>query len=113
MNMNVMNKIRDIAILKATGFAGKDIVAVFLIQAIIIGVLGALLGLLIGFGLSFMLSRTPFEAGGFIDIKTFPVIFKAKYYVFGLFFGLITTILAGYFPARKAAKIDPVAILRG
>jgi lipoprotein-releasing system permease protein len=31
----------------------------------------------------------------------------------GLLFGVITTILAGYFPARKAAQVDPVAILRG
>ncbi|PLK46095.1 ABC transporter permease [Emticicia sp. TH156] len=113
MNMNVVNKMKDIAILKATGFGGKDIVAVFLIQSIIIGVLGALLGIIIGFGLSYLLSKTPFDAGDFLDVKTFPVIFNIKYYIMGLGFGVITTILAGYFPARKAAKIDPVAILRG
>jgi lipoprotein-releasing system permease protein len=41
------------------------------------------------------------------------VIFKMEYYVMGMAFGVITTILAGYFPSRRAAKIDPVAILRG
>lgn len=113
MNMNVINKMKDIAILKATGFGGKDIVAVFLIQSIIIGILGAFLGLLIGFSLSYLLSITPFDAGDFLDVKTFPVIFNIKYYLMGLGFGVITTILAGYMPARKASKIDPVAILRG
>lgn len=113
MNMNVINKLKDIAILKATGFGSSDVVSVFLLQAIIIGVLGGVLGLLIGFGISYALSITPFDAGDMLSLKTFPVIFKTEYYLMGLTFGVITTILAGYFPSRKAAKIDPVAILRG
>ncbi|GAB3899149.1 ABC transporter permease [Larkinella knui] len=113
MNMNVINKIKDIAILKATGFEGKDIVLIFLFQAIFIGLLGGLLGLLIGFTLSYLLSITPFNTGDFITIKTFPVIFEPKYYGMGILFGLITTVLAGYFPSRKASKVDPVSILRG
>lgn len=113
MTMTVINKIKDIAILKATGFDKRDIVAVFLLQAIFIGLSGGLLGLAIGFGLSYLLSITPFDVGGMLDIKTFPVIFAAKYYIMGLLFGVITTILAGYFPSKKAAQVDPVAILRG
>lgn len=113
MNMTVVNKIKDIAILKATGFDKRDIVAVFLFQAVFIGFSGGLLGLAIGFGLSYLLSITPFDVGGMLDIKTFPVVFDPNYYVMGLFFGVITTILAGYFPSRKAAQVDPVAILRG
>lgn len=113
MNMNVINKIKDIAILKATGFDGGDIVAIFLLQAIIIGVSGGLLGLLIGFSLSYLLDITPFDTGGMIDLKTFPVIYDPRYYVMGLLFGVITTILAGYMPSKKASKVDPVAILRG
>ncbi len=113
MNMTVINKIKDIAILKATGFDASDIIAIFLLQAAFIGFTGGLLGLVIGFGLSYLLSISPFDAGDFLSIKTFPVIFAAKYYVMGLLFGVITTILAGYFPSRKAAQVDPVAILRG
>ncbi len=113
MNMNVINKMKDIAILKATGFGGKDIVSIFLIQSVIIGVLGAFLGILIGYCLSYGVSVMPFDAGDFLDIKTFPVLFEWKFYFAGMLFGIITTLLAGYFPAKKAAKIDPVAILRG
>lgn len=113
MNMTVINKIKDIAILKATGFDGSDIVAVFLLQAVFIGFSGGVLGLAIGFGLSYLLSITPFDAGDFLSLKTFPVIFAVKYYAMGLFFGVVTTILAGYFPSKKASKVDPVAILRG
>ena len=113
MNMTVINKIKDIAILKATGFDARDIIAIFLLQAAFIGFSGGLLGLVIGFGLSYLLSISPFDAGDFLSIKTFPVIFDSKYYFMGLLFGVITTILAGFFPSRKAAQIDPVAILRG
>ncbi|GAB4025124.1 ABC transporter permease [Spirosoma koreense] len=113
MNMTVINKIKDIAILKATGFEGPDIIAIFLLQAAFIGLTGGLLGLAIGFGLSYLLSITPFDAGDFLSIKTFPVIFAGKYYILGLLFGIITTVLAGFFPSRKAAQVDPVSILRG
>ena len=113
MNMTVINKIKDIAILKATGFDGRDIVAIFLLQAVFIGFSGGLLGLGIGFALSYVLSLTPFDAGDFLSIKTFPVIFDGKFYVMGLLFGVITTVLAGFFPSRKAAQVDPVSILRG
>jgi lipoprotein-releasing system permease protein len=113
MNMNVINKMKDIAILKATGFGSKDIVAIFLIQAVIIGFLGAILGIAIGLGICYLLSITPFPAGDMIDIKTFPVLFDARYYTLGVVFGIVTTLIAGYSPSKKASKIDPVAILRG
>lgn len=113
MNMLITNKMRDIAILKAQGFAQKDIVQIFLAQSVTIGLLGAFTGLLFGFGLSYGLSCVPFPAQGFVSLKTFPVIFEIKYYVFGVLFGVITTLIAGLMPSIKASKIDPVAILRG
>lgn len=113
MNMVITNKMKDIAILKAQGFAKKDIVQVFLSQSLIIGLAGALLGLLIGFGLSYGLSRVPFPEDEWFIIEYFPVTFETKYYLFGALFGILTTIIAGLLPALKASKIDPVAILRG
>ena len=112
MNMNIINKMKDIAILKATGFEGSDITAIFLFQSLIIGVLGGLLGLLIGFTFSFLLSITPFPAGTFFRISTFPVNFLPQHYVMGVLFGFVTTLFAGYFPSKKAAGVDPVKIIR-
>ncbi len=113
MNMNIINKMKDIAILKATGFQGNDITGIFLLQSVMIGVAGGLLGLLIGWFFSFLLSKTPFPAGEFFRISTFPVNFELFHYASGLFFGFLTTLFAGYFPSKKAAKVDPVSIIRG
>ena len=58
---------------------------------LIIGILGAFTGILLGFSLSYTLSRVPFPANENIYLKYFPVIFDLKYYAFGMFFGVITT----------------------
>ena len=113
MNMTIANKMKDIAILKAEGFARKDIIQIFLSQSLMIGLLGALSGILLGFGLSYALSRVPFPSNDFIGLKYFPVIFNPKHYAFGIVFGILTTFFAGLMPSIKASKIDPVAILRG
>ena len=113
MNMTINNKMKDIAILKAQGFAGKDIVQIFLSQSIFIGFLGAVTGLLLGFLLSFALSNVPFPHNDFIALNFFPVVFYPEHYFFGLLFGIITPFVAGLIPSLKASKIDPVIILRG
>jgi lipoprotein-releasing system permease protein len=112
MNMVISSKMKDIAILKAQGFDGKDILTIFLSQSLVIGILGALAGLLLGFLLSYGLSRVPFPQTEFTFMKFFPVVFEMKYYFFGAGFGMLTTFVAGVLPARKAARVDPVAILR-
>lgn len=114
MNMAIANKMKDIAILKAQGFARKDIIQIFLSQSLIIGTLGAITGIILGWALSYMLSRTPFPANNnFISLKFFPVIFNPLHYIFAVVFGILTTLIAGLMPSIKASKIDPVAILRG
>jgi lipoprotein-releasing system permease protein len=113
MNMTISNKMKDIAILKAQGFAQRDIVSIFLSQSLIIGLIGALTGIMLGFILSYALSRVPFPANDEIAWKYFPVLFKPSYYVFGIVFGIITTFAAGFMPSLKASRVDPVVILRG
>ena len=78
-----------------------------------IGIAGGILGIGIGFFFSYLLSITPFPEATFFRIKTFPVNFLPIHYIAGLLFGFITTLFAGYFPSRRAAKIDPVQIIRG
>jgi lipoprotein-releasing system permease protein len=113
LNMLIYEKMNDIAILKATGFSGKDVKKIFITQAMVIGVIGGGLGLIIGFGVSVLISHTPFETQALPTIKTFPVNFDPQYYLIGVVFALVSTFLAGYLPARKAEKIDPVDIIRG
>jgi lipoprotein-releasing system permease protein len=113
LNMTIMNKMKDIAILKAMGFAGKDVKRIFMIQSLVIGLIGSLTGLGIGFLLSSLIVRAPFDGGDILSITHLPVNFKVKYYVTGIVFGVLTTALAGYMPSRKAARMDPIEILRG
>jgi lipoprotein-releasing system permease protein len=113
LNMTIYSKMKDIAILKATGFAGGDVKSIFLIQSMVIGLIGSILGLVIGFLLSYMIAQVPFDGGDFLSIDRLPVNFSSTYYVIGIVFGVSTTALAGYFPSLKAAKIDPIEIIRG
>jgi lipoprotein-releasing system permease protein len=113
MNMTIQNKLKDIAILKAQGFSASDVRQIFLTQSITIGVLGAILGMILGFAMSYGVYSLPFPENEFISITRFPITFHIKHYVFAVVFGVVTTLFAGLFPSIKAGKIDPVAILRG
>lgn len=113
LNMLIYEKMNDIAILKATGFSGKDVQLIFMSQAVIIGFTGGLLGLLIGYSLSSFIDRVPFETEALPTISTYPINYNPWFYIIGMSFALISTFIAGYFPSRRAKKIDPVKIIRG
>jgi lipoprotein-releasing system permease protein len=113
LNMLIHEKMNDIAILKATGFSGRDVKYIFISQAIIIGLVGGIFGLILGYGVSVIIDNTPFDTPALPTIKTYPVDYSAKYYVIGIIFSTVSTFLAGYMPSRKAEKIDPVDIIRG
>lgn len=108
LNMTVSSKINDIAILKAMGFKGKDVIRIFVTQAVTIGLMGVIAGVLMATILITLLKRV--YLGG--DIGYFPVDYEPTKFVQGVVIGLIITFFAGYIPAKKAAKIDPVDIFR-
>lgn len=110
MNMTINEKIREIAILKAMGFSGKDITEIFLAQAIVIGVIGGVIGMVLGFVIADIVNSIPFKLGG---LNNLPMAYRVQDYLLAFIFGLVTTLVAGYLPARKASKIDPVDIIRG
>lgn len=113
LNMTIYSKMKDIAILKATGFAAKDVTGIFLTQSLIIGLVGSLMGLLVGFVFSLLLAQVPFDGGELLALDSLPINFDSKYYLIGIVFGVLTTAVAGWMPARKAGKIDPIEIIRG
>lgn len=113
LNMMIFEKMDSIAILKATGFSGREVKYVFITIGVLIGLIGGLFGLLFGFGFSILIDNLPFNTAAMPTVTTFPVNYNPKFYIIGTLFSIITTYLAGYFPAKKASKIDPVIIIRG
>ncbi|MEL0456009.1 FtsX-like permease family protein [Flavobacteriaceae bacterium SZ-1-7] len=113
LNMLIYEKMNDIAILKATGFSGKDVQHIFMSQAMIIGLVGGVLGLIIGYGLARLIDTIPFKTEALPTVETFPVNINPMFFLIGFSFAMISTFLAGYLPSKKAKKIDPVKIIRG
>ncbi len=113
LNMMIYEKIDSIAILKATGFSSQDVNLIFVMIALSIGIFGGFVGLIGGLSLSYIIDHIPFNTPALPTIKTYPINYNPKFYLIGTIFSLITTYLAGYLPARKASKIDPVVIIRG
>jgi len=108
LNMTISQKINDIAILKAMGFQGKDVIRIFVLQAFIIGLIGLFIGCLLGWFLVWELSHT--YVGG--DIGYFPIGFEPLVYIKSILLGISITLLAGFIPAINAANVDPVTIFR-
>ncbi len=113
LNMMIYEKLDAIAILKATGFSGGDVRRIFLLLSMIIGVCGGIAGLLFGFALQNLIDNVPFVTAALPTVTTFPIDYNPKYYIIAVTFALLTTWVSGWFPARKASKVDPVEIIRG
>lgn len=108
LNMTITQKMNDIAILKANGFKGKDIVQIFVSEAFFMGAIGTFLGLCFGALLIGIVKQIYIGP----PIGYFPIYFDPKVFATGAVFGMLVSLGAGYFPARKAAKVDPVEIFR-
>jgi len=113
LHMMIYEKMDSIAILKATGFSGSDVKQIFLSIALSIGFFGGITGLLFGFILSAVIDQLPFVTTAFPTINMYPINYHPAFYIIGSSFSIIATYFAGYFPARRASKVDPVIIIRG
>lgn len=102
MMVSVTERTREIGIRKALGATFMNIMTQFLIESMVIGVIGGLIGILVGIGASQLISKF----GNFTTVITAtPIIVSFAFSVgIGLFFGI--------YPARKAAKLDPIEALR-
>jgi putative ABC transport system permease protein len=122
--VSVMERTREIGIMKAIGAKSTTILTIFLTETALIGLLGGLIGVPTGYGLSYLLSFVVSrfmggqqQGGGvFQNPETqqniITPIFSPAWAIGALIFGVVICILFGLYPARKAAKLDPVKALR-
>lgn len=109
----VMEKHKDIAILKSMGFPGWDIRVIFLIQGLLLGLAGNLAGIPLGVAFMKGLAQIQFRPPGSTEVIAMPISWDAKQFIIAGAFAMCAALLASYLPARKASKVEPVDILRG
>ncbi|MGP3667700.1 MAG: ABC transporter permease [Candidatus Bathyarchaeota archaeon] len=106
---SVMERTREIGVLKALGFKNSIIMMLFLGEAIMIGVIGASLGLIVGGGLGYVLLNLPTETGYLTRITP---VYSPQGLLFIWIFSIIVSAIAGFYPSWRASKLDPVVALR-
>jgi putative ABC transport system permease protein len=102
MFMNVLERVREIGILKAVGATESDILLLFLLESAIIGLAGGMIGLALGYGVLQTIN----------ELFAVPFLLRLRIIAFVFAFSLGTGIIAGFLPAYRAAKMDPVEALR-
>ncbi|RUT93364.1 ABC transporter permease, partial [Mesorhizobium sp. USDA-HM6] len=107
-------KARDIAIMKSLGFPEADMRRLFLLEGMAIGAGGSALGWVLGFAMIYALSLVRFEiAATGQEMTHLPIAWSLLHYVVASAFALCSAAVAGYLPARRAARLNPVDIIRG
>jgi len=109
----IHEKERDIAILKSMGFGEGAIRNVFVLEGVVVGIVGTLIGWLLGFGLTELLGAIRFHVEGFVTMERFALHYTFTHYLLAGTFALPSAVFAAWLPARKAAAVNPVDIIRG
>ncbi|MCX6649461.1 MAG: ABC transporter permease [Candidatus Bathyarchaeota archaeon] len=102
MTISVMERTREIGVMKAIGSKSMDVMLMFISEAILTGFIGGIMGVLLGFALSGVV-------GSFIGISSIPSVMNGALVVG---FAVLTTTLSGLYPAWRAANLNPVEALR-
>lgn len=107
MYTSVLERTKEIGIMKAIGAQNKDILTIFLIESGLIGLVGGILGTLLGIALALAIGPFSQNAGFTLIITIEPLVI-----FFGLIFASAVGILAGIVPAYQASKLKPIDALR-
>jgi len=102
MLVSVTERTREIGIRMAIGAKGRDVLLQFLVEAVVISLLGGGVGIAMGFGMADLATR----------IWQFPTSVPAQAVAMAFGFSAVTGIFFGFYPARKAAALDPIVALR-
>jgi putative ABC transport system permease protein len=102
MLVSVTERTREIGIRLAIGARGADVMAQFLVEAVVLSMSGGLLGVASGLGLGFLATR----------LLELPAVVSPQIIVLAFAFSALVGVLFGYLPARKAARMSPIEALR-
>jgi lipoprotein-releasing system permease protein len=105
-------KSRDIAIMKSLGLSEGTVRTMFVIEALMIGFAGGVLGFALGYALCLALGSIEFKSP-FMDANRLPLAYSPLHYAIAMLVALVSSFAAGFMPARKAARLHPVDIIRG
>ena len=105
-------KARDIAIMKSLGLNERMVRSIFVIEAMLIGIVGGLAGFVLGYALCLGLETIEIKSP-FMDMNHLPLSYNPLHYAIAMGVALTSSLAAGYMPARKAARVHPVDIIRG
>jgi lipoprotein-releasing system permease protein len=111
--MIVLQKTRDIAILRSVGFRRADILSAFLLQGAIIALAGAMIGDIAGHYVIVALGHLKTKTDGLVKSDTFLVYDDPRFYFYGFAFALIIGVVASLIPAWRGSRVEPVDVLRG
>lgn len=111
--MIVMEKTKEIAILRSMGYERKDISQIFLWQAIIVLAIGTVAGCILGAAVTYGVSQMPIRIRGIFATDTFIVAWSVWHYVSAVLTAVIMVMVASLVPARRAALLEPGDVIRG
>ncbi len=111
--MIVLEKTKDIAILRSMGYERKDITQIFLWQAGIVLAVGAALGGLFGAVVTWAVSQIPLPINGIFKTDRFIVVWDENHYFAAIGTAVVMVMIASLIPARRAARLEPGDIVRG
>jgi lipoprotein-releasing system permease protein len=111
----VMEKTKDIALLMSMGYTARQVMQIFFVEALALGVAGGLLGCLIGFAATTVLGGVPMPTSesAALQREYMGMLQDPWFYAIAFAISLGISLAAGVGPARRAARVDPVVVLRG
>jgi lipoprotein-releasing system permease protein len=111
--MIVLEKTKDIAILRSMGYERSDITRIFLWQAAIVLAIGAVLGAGFGWTATWCVEQVPLPVNGIFKTDHFVVTKDWRHYVAAIATAVVMVMIASLIPARRAARLEPGDIVRG
>lgn len=111
--MIVMEKTKEISILRSMGYTRQDIAHIFLWQGAIVLTGGVLLGWIFGAAVTYGVSRLPIRIRGIFSTDSFVVAWSIWHYLVAAFTASVVVMMASFIPARRAARLEPGDVIRG